>query len=123
MLDFEAQKHPCAMDDTDVLHNFPLPVASGEYPHGQSSDGVASSCTAGELHTWLGAISCRVDTTHGAPGDYVSTFVPPEPHSICQHGIRTRWIGMVHSSYICCLIKNIRSVDYMGNITLPVCEN
>ena len=93
--------------EKDLLHSFPLPSASWEHPQGHSEDGHLLHCSAAELHTWLGAVACGVDMD-GAPGDYVSTFVPPEPHSLCQYGTRTRWTGMLHSRFICDLLERIR---------------
>ncbi len=107
--DFKAQRHKCSTDK-ELLHNFPLPVLSGDHPHGGIENDAMVSCPAVELQTWLGAIACGVDMPTGQSDDYVSTFGAPEPYSICQYGTRTRWTGMVSSQWICSLLENIRYV-------------
>ena len=100
----------------EVLDDFLLPLISGDSPHGLHDNGETVSCSAEEMHTWLGAVSCGIQVySGGVPGDYVSTFTPPEPHSLCQYGIRTRWTGMVSSQHIFHLLQCIR---YDRNIIL-----
>ena len=96
------------MTDTELLHNFPLPTISGEHPHGHCDKDTVVCCSAAEFNTWLGATACGVDLSEGSPGEYVSTLTPPEPHSICQYGTRTRWTGMITSQWICTLLENAK---------------
>ena len=108
--DLNATRQECASEQ-ELLHSFPLPVVSGEYPGGDIEEGVAKSCTAGDFYTWLGVVSCGLlDSCTGAPGDYVSSFGPPEPHSICQYGVRARWTGMVACHHIAQTLRSARCV-------------
>ena len=108
MDDFNATK--CTnFEEKEILKNFCLPLIEGNFPHGHHDCGEEVSCSALDMHTWLGAVSCGLTVYDGgAPGDYVSTFTPPEPSSLCQHGVRTRWTGMVSSHHSCSLLKNIQ---------------
>ena len=103
--DFKATKVNCEVM-RQPLHDFALPTLQPEHPHGLTEGTEVLSCSADELHPWLGAVVCGLDVYEGAtPGNYVSTFVPPEPHSICRNGIRTRWTGMVSTKFICTLLE------------------
>ena len=103
--DFKATKVSCDVMG-QPLHNFPLPTLQPDHHHGLTEGTEVLSCSADELHSWLGAVVCGLDVYEGAaPGDYVSTFVPPEPHFICQNGIRTRWTGMLSTKQICTLVE------------------
>ena len=111
--DLGATRQECVADQ-ELLRNFPLPVVRGEHPGGSVEGEAASSCGAGDFHTWLGVVSCGLlDSCGGTPGDFVSSFGPPEPHSTCQYGVRARWTGMVASSFINQTLNNARyaSVD------------
>ena len=111
--DFKATKHNCASDG-EILQNFPLPTILGDHPHGLVKDDRVLSCPVEDLHTWLGVVAnCGLSKFYegSAPDDYVSTFILPEPNSTCQYGTRTRWTGMVSSSYIVSLLESIRLVD------------
>ena len=108
--DFKATKHNCT-SDREILENFTLPTILGDHPHGLVKDDRLLSCPVEELHTWLGAVAnCGLSKFYegSAPDDYVSTFIPPEPNSTCQYGTRTRWTGMMSSSYIVSLLEKIR---------------
>ena len=75
------------------------------------------SCLASELHTWVGSVACGLDIYEGAvPGDYVSTFIPPEPHTICQRGVKTRWTGMMSSNI---LAPGWKFLGKLCNIYIP----
>ena len=108
--DFKATKINCE-SKTELLKDFPLPILQPEHPHGQTEGANTISCSAAELHTWVGAVACGLDIYEGgAPGDYVSTLVPPEPHTVCQNGTRTRWTGMVSSKHISTLMEILKYV-------------
>ena len=108
MEDFKATKVNCEVTQ-QLLREFPLPELKPEHPHGLSEGTEDLSCSASDLQTWLGAVACGLDVYEGAaPGDYVSTFIPPDPHSLCRNGIRTRWTGMVSSKHICNLTDNLK---------------
>ena len=98
-----ARCHKCRVD-TKALNNFQLPVLNCHLPHEED----LKSCRATDFHTWLGALACGVDISGETPSDYVSTFTTPEPHTSCQHGVRTRWTGMVHSDWVCDLLCKAR---------------
>ena len=104
--DFKATRISCN-STTQPLQNFPLPTLLTEHPHGLTEGMERLSCSASELHTWTGAVACGIEDIYkgAAPGNYVSTFIPPEPHSMCQNGIRTRWTGMISSKHICTLLE------------------
>ena len=114
MVDFQATK---CENLTEEFHltNLSYPVIKGDVPHGCHDNGEVLTCSAEELHTWLGAMGCGlvgagpegyIDA--GSPGDYVSTFEPPHPLTHGKHGTRTRWSGMVTSEYICSILRDIR---------------
>ena len=106
--DFKATKVNCE-NTTELLKDFPLPALLSEHPHGLTEGTDTISCSATELHIWIGAVACGLDVYKGAtPGDYVSTFTPPEPHTVSQNGIRTRWTGMVSSKRICTLLEILK---------------
>ena len=107
LADFKAEKRHC-LSETELLQNFPLPKVKGDSPNGQCGD--AAVCDAQNLHTWLGTVANGVNECYseGGPGNYVSTFVPPDPHSVCGHGVRKRWVGMVQSQHICATLQQIR---------------
>ena len=115
--DFRATKHTCALK-TDALQNFPLPALLGDHPHGLTEGGELLSCPVEELHTWLGVVAhdgLSVFYEESAVDSYVSTFVPPEPHSECKHGIRTRWTGTVPMTTVVSLLEKIRFVTSGNN--------
>ena len=108
--DFKATKINC-VSTTELLKDFPLPTLQPEHPHGLLEGADTLSCSATELHTWIGAVACGLDIYEGAAlGNYVSTFVPPEPHAVCRNGIRTRWTGMVSSKHLCTLMEILKYV-------------
>ena len=108
--DFKATKINCE-SKTELLKDFPLPTLQPEHPHGLTEEADTVSCSATELHTWIGAVACGLDIYEGAaPGNYVSTVTPPEPHTVCKNGIGTRWTGMVSSKHICTLMEILKYV-------------
>ena len=108
--DFKATKHYCSVDQ-QVITNSTLPVIRGDSPHGLHDAGQAVCCSAQDVHTWLGAVACGLDVyKEGSPGNYVTTFEPPEPIWECDHGMRSRWTGMVSAGYIWTLISALRCV-------------
>ena len=99
-------------EDRVPLTDFSFPLLEGDSPHGShDNSGDATACSAEDVHTWLGGVACGLEGGGGAPGDYVSTFTPPEALSTHQHGIRTRWTGMLTAQYLCSMLKNIRYED------------
>ena len=108
--DFKAIKQICQLDK-ETLASFPMPTIRGDHPHGLVEDGEVLSCTVQEFHTWLGVVANGGLTTFyegSAVDSYVSRFLPPEPHSECQHGIRTRWTGMMSPASIVHLLEKLR---------------
>ena len=119
--DFKATKINCE-SITELLKDFPLPTLQSEHPHRLTEESDTVSCSATELHTWIGAMACGLDIYEGAaPGDYVSTFTPPEPHTVCQIGIRTRWTGMVSSKHICTLMEILQYVVQWLHVIMTSC--
>lgn len=107
-------------EDCISLTGFSFPLLQGDSPHGtHDNSGDATACSAEEVHTWLGGVACGLEGGGGAPGDYVSTFTPPEPLFTHQHGIRTRWTGMVTTQYIYSMLKNIRYENFLLLLTFP----
>ncbi len=110
MEDFKARSFPNS-EECLSLTDVSLPVLEGDSPHGSHGDAAreALSCSAEDLHTWLGGVACGIEGG-GAPGDYISTFTPPEPLAAHQNGIRMRWTGMLTTQYLCSMLKDIRYV-------------
>lgn len=106
MDDFKAKRFP-NLEERATFTDLCLPLIRGDSPHGRHG-----TCCAEEVHTWLGAIACGIEVAYdeGGPGDYVSTFTPLQPVTPKQHGIKTRWNGMVTSSHICSILKDIKYV-------------
>ena len=109
MADFKATKQECHFEQ-EVLTDFALPVINGEHPRGHHDDtGVEVYSGAQDFHTWLGGVACGLDVYEGgAPGDYVTTFSPPECSEECEDGVRARWSGMVTANHIWRLISLLR---------------
>ena len=106
--DFKAKRVTCEVT-RQLLQDFPLPTLQAEHPGGHSEGIETLSCSANELLPWLGAVACGLDMYDGAsPDNYVTTFVPPEPHSVCRNGIKTRWTGMVTSTEILALLEILK---------------
>ena len=111
MDDFKATKHTCSLQQ-EVVKHFPLPVIRGDSPHGLHDDaGNELCCSAQDMHTWLGGVSCGLKVyEEGSPGNYVSTFVPPDPCIECDSGVRVRWTGMVSVEYLWTMISSLRYI-------------
>ena len=114
MADFKAEQM-ANLDNSSRLTDLCVPVIGGDSPHGSYGNGDMTLCTAGDVHTWLGAVASGVEQGYcggvaegGAPGDFVSTLTPPHPTTPGQHGTRTRWTGMVTSIDICSILRKMR---------------
>lgn len=108
--DFKAIRRDCQLLNQS-LTTVPLPMLHGDHPHGLVKDGQALSCTVQELHTWLGVVAHNGLTSFyedSTVDNYVSRFLPPEPHSKCQNGTRTRWTGMVSSAAIAHVLEKLK---------------
>lgn len=120
MTDFKAEQM-VNLEESSSLTDLRVPVIGGDFPHGSYGNGDMTLCTAEDVHTWLGAVSCGVEQAYcggvachegGAPGDFVSTLTPPHPTTPGQHGTRTRWTGMVTSIHICSILRNMRYLEF-----------
>ena len=110
MEDFHAEK-VSNIEETITFSNFSAPKVDGDSPQGCHDDrGEAVACSAADVHMWLGGVACGLEggAGGGAPGDYVSTFTPPEPLTTHQYGIRTRWTGMLTAQHLCAMVMHIR---------------
>ena len=67
------------------------------------------SCSATELHIWIGAVACGLDVYIGAtPSDYVSTFTPPELSAIMESGLGG--LEWCHQSVFAPCLKSSRTL-------------
>ena len=91
--------HSCVRDK-QLVHNFPLPTLDSRHTCGARESGLEVSCSAADLLSWLGALACGVDVS--------GEVQIPEPNTLCRYGTRIRWIGMVHSDWVCDLLLRAR---------------
>ncbi len=110
MNDFKATQRSTVVEKK-IFTDFPMPHCKGDSPNGKNNhqNGEVESCSVADIHSWLGAVSCGLDVYEGgSPHDYITTFTPADPHSICSHGVQIRWSGMVSSHHICLILKGIQ---------------
>ncbi|KAL5466875.1 hypothetical protein EMCRGX_G031032 [Ephydatia muelleri] len=102
-----AEKRPCQRV-TRVLEGLVLPVLHPSEPTGSLEGGEKRYSGAAEVCTWIGALSCDIESIRDETDCYVSTYTPPSPSVMAPNAVRSLWRGMIHSEHIYKILMSVR---------------
>lgn len=104
---FGAEKRDCQRV-TKLLEGVSYPVLHPSNPIGSLEGGDKTCSGAVEACTWIGALSCDIDSFQDEADSYVSTYIPPYPTVVIPSAVRKQYRGMVHSDVINRILMTMR---------------